>query len=74
MSLNVAYLKEVLKKKGWSERQFALKTGLSSATISRVLNNKRGAGAKTIGAIRRTLKDEPMEKLFFLQKSVVVKE
>ena len=65
MMLNVEYLKTLICRKGWSERQFALKTGLSSATISRVLNNKRGAGAKTMGAIRKALKDEPIEKLFF---------
>lgn len=67
MSLNIEYLKEIIKEKGWSERQFALKTGLSSATISRILNNKRGAGVKAMGAIRKALKDVPMEKLFFLE-------
>lgn len=68
MTLNNEYLKEILERKGWSERQFALKTGLSAATISRILNNKRGAGVKSIGAIRRALKEEPMEKLFFLDE------
>lgn len=67
MTLNVEYLKEILNKKGWSERKFALKAGVSAATISRILNNKRGAGAKTIGAIRKALKDETIEKLFFLE-------
>lgn len=67
MSLNIEYLKEIIKEKGWSERQFALKTGLSSATISRILNNKRGAGVKSMGAIRKVLKDVPMDKLFFLE-------
>lgn len=66
MTLNVDYLKSVLCKKGWSERQFALKTGLSAATVSRIINQKRGAGAKTIGAVRKALKDEPLDKLFFL--------
>ena len=66
MILNVEYLKAVLCKKKWSERQFAMKTGLSPATISRILNQKRGAGAKTIGAIRKALKDESIENLFFL--------
>ncbi len=67
MRLNVEYLQEILKRKKWSERQFALKTGLSPATVSRILNKKRGAGAKTIGAIRKALPDESLEKLFFLE-------
>lgn len=49
-----------------SEGQLAVKSGLSSATISRVLNNKRGAGAKTLAGIRRAFPGEPAEKLFFL--------
>lgn len=65
MTLNVEYLKILITRKGWSERQFALKTGLLSATISRIRNNKRGAGTKTIGAIRKALKDESIDKLFF---------
>lgn len=67
MTLNVEYLKEILNKKGWSERQFALKAGISAATISRVLNNKRGAGAKTIGAISKALKEETIDKLFIIE-------
>ncbi len=55
MRLNVEYLQEILKQKQWSERQFALKTGLSPATVSRILSKKRGAGAKAIGAIRKAL-------------------
>lgn len=66
MRLNVEYLKSVLARKNWTERQFALKCGLSSATVSRILSEKRGVGAKSIGAIQRVLKDEPMDKLFFL--------
>lgn len=66
MRLNVEYLQEILKRKQWSERQFALKTGLSPATVSRILSKKRGAGAKVIGAIRKALPEESLEKLFFL--------
>ncbi|EGQ26745.1 hypothetical protein HMPREF9372_1286 [Sporosarcina newyorkensis 2681] len=58
MRLNIEYLKSVLEHKNWSERQFALKCGLSPATVSRILNGKRGVGAKSIGAIKRVLKDE----------------
>lgn len=66
MRLNVEYLQDILKQKQWSERQFALKTGLSPATVSRILNKKRGAGVKAIGAIRKALPEESLDKLFFL--------
>ncbi|MTI71059.1 MAG: helix-turn-helix transcriptional regulator [Firmicutes bacterium] len=66
LNLNVEYLREILNTRGWSERQFALKTGLSSSTVSRILNKKRGVGAKTLLAIREALKDIPLEKLFFI--------
>ncbi|WP_237705324.1 helix-turn-helix domain-containing protein [Bacillus coahuilensis] len=67
MRLNVEYLQEILKQKQWSERQFALKAGLSPATVSRILSKKRGAGAKAIGAIRKALPEESLDKLFFLE-------
>lgn len=65
MNLNVDYLREVITRRTWSRRKFARITGLSIATISRILNNKRNAGRKSINAIRKVLKDEPMEKLFY---------
>lgn len=68
MLLNVKYVEELMRSKGWSERQLALKSGLSSATISRVLSNKRGAGARTLAGIRKAFPSEPVDKLFFLHK------
>lgn len=65
MLLNVEYVHGLLMKKGWSERNLALKSGLSSATISRVMSGKRGAGARTMTGIRKAFPDEPLEKLFF---------
>jgi transcriptional regulator with XRE-family HTH domain len=67
MRLNVEYLKEVIERKGWTIGQFAVKTGLSTTTISRILNGKRGAGAKSIGRIVKALPGEPLDKLFFLE-------
>lgn len=66
MILNIEYIKKLMCEKNMSERQLALKSGLSSATISRILNNKRGAGARTIAGIRKAFPREPVEKLFFL--------
>lgn len=66
MLLNVEYLQGLLREKGWSERNLARKSGLSSATISRVMSGKRGAGARTMSGIRKAFPEEPLEKLFFL--------
>lgn len=66
MLLNVKYLQNLIEKKGWSERQFAMKCGLSSATVSRIISGKRGAGTRALAGIRKAFPNEPLEKLFFL--------
>lgn len=66
MMLNVEYIKKLMCKKNMSERQLAIKSGLSTATISRVLNNKRGAGSRTLAGIRKAFPGESAEKLFYL--------
>jgi transcriptional regulator with XRE-family HTH domain len=66
MILNVAYLAELLEKNGWSKRQLARNSGLSIATISRIISGKRGAGSRTLTGIRKAFPNEPIEKLFFL--------
>jgi transcriptional regulator with XRE-family HTH domain len=66
MLLNVKYLQTLIEKKGWSERQFAMKCGLSSATVSRIISGKRGAGTRALVGIMKALPNEPLEKLFFL--------
>lgn len=67
MRLNVEYLKKIMDDKNWGIRQFAMKAGLSATTVSRIMSGKRGAGAKSIGAIVKVLPDEPIDKLFFLE-------
>lgn len=66
MLLNVEFLKELMEKKGWSERQLAMKSGLSIATISRIMNGKRGAGTRTMVGVRKAFPDAPMDRLFYL--------
>jgi transcriptional regulator with XRE-family HTH domain len=65
MILNIEYIKKLMCEKNMSERQLAIKSGLSSATISRILTGKRGAGAKTIAGIRKAFPKEALDKLFF---------
>lgn len=67
MKLNVDYLKEVMERRNWTIGQLAVRTQLSATTISRILSGKRGAGAKSIGAIAKALPEEPFDKLFFLE-------
>lgn len=65
MTVNTQFLRELLAKKNWSERKLAFKAGISQATLSRVFSGKRGVGAKTFNAIRKTFPDIPLDKLFF---------
>lgn len=64
--LNVDYVRQLLREKDWSERELARKSGLSSATISRIMSGKRGAGTRSLVGIRKAFPNEPMDKLFFL--------
>jgi len=64
--LNVDSVKELVGKKGWSERELARRSGLSIATVSRIFSGKRGAGTRAIIGIRKAFPNEPIEKLFFL--------
>lgn len=66
MLLNLNYVKELMKEKNWSYRQLSMHSGISIATVSRVMTGKRGAGARTLAGIRKAFPNEPSEKLFFL--------
>lgn len=68
MILNIEFLRELMVKKGWSINQLAMRSGLSSATVSRLLTGKRGAGPRTLKGIRKAFPNEPLDKLFFLSK------
>ncbi len=67
MRLNVGYVEELIKKRGWSERQLAMKSGLSPATISRIITGKRGAGTRTLSGIMKAFPNEPLDRLFILK-------
>lgn len=69
MFLNLEFLKELIEKKGWSKRQLARESGLSSATISLIINGKRGAGTHALAGIRKAFPEEPLDKLFFCRNS-----
>jgi transcriptional regulator with XRE-family HTH domain len=51
--LNITYVQELMKEHGWSIGQLAVKSGVSKAQLSRILSEKRGAGARTIEGILR---------------------
>jgi transcriptional regulator with XRE-family HTH domain len=67
MYLNVKYIEELIRKKGWSDRKLAIKAGLSSATISRIIAGKRGAGTRTLNGIIQAFPEEPIDRLFILK-------
>ncbi|MGE5390476.1 MAG: helix-turn-helix domain-containing protein [Deltaproteobacteria bacterium] len=66
MLLNLKYVRQLMEEKGWSVRELARRADISYATVSRVLNNKRGAGARTLAGMRKAFPNEPTDKLFFL--------
>ena len=74
MKINIAYLNELLKKKNWSERKLACKTGLSQATVSRVLSGKRGVGGKTFTAIHKVFPEVPLDMLFLTETDATKKQ
>lgn len=58
------YILSLIKKRGWTLNQFAIKAGVSSATVSRWVNGKRGAGPDLIGGILRVFPEENIRNLF----------
>ena len=64
---NIRCIRELLNERNWSERKLAYKTGLSQATVSRILSGERGAGIKTFNALRKAFPDIPLEMLFIFE-------
>lgn len=65
MQPNKDYIMELIQKSNWSQNKFAMKAGVSKTTVSRWINDKRGAGSELIAGIIRAFPNEPIEKLFF---------
>ena len=51
IKLNIEKLRAYMKIKGWSERELALKMGLSPSTVNRVLRGEREPGSKFIDRV-----------------------
>lgn len=49
---------------GWTLGQLSAKSGLSKAQLSRLLRDKRHAGAKTMEGILRAFPEADRERLF----------
>jgi transcriptional regulator with XRE-family HTH domain len=64
---NTKFIMDLLKEKNWSERKLAYKTGLSQATISRILRGKRGIGIKTFNALRQIFPEISPDTLFIIE-------
>lgn len=69
MKVRNEVLKEKLKKNLWSQNELAIRVGVTRGTISRVMNNKRGAGRKVIEGLLRTFPEETIESLFYTKKN-----
>lgn len=66
MKVNEEYIRHLIKCHGLTQNQFAIKVGVSKATISRILNGKRGAGGEFIGGIIKAFPKSKLEDLFKL--------
>lgn len=66
--LNVDYVQELMDEHGWTLGQLSAKSGLSKAQLSRLLRDKRHAGAKTMEGILKAFPDADREKLFFYKR------
>lgn len=69
MKVRNEVLKEKLKKNSWSQNELAIRVGVARGTISRVMNNKRGAGRKVIEGLLKTFPEETIESLFDTKKN-----
>lgn len=66
--LNTEYVQELMRKKGYTLGQLSIKSGISKAQLSRILSDKRGAGAKTLEGLLKAFPEAEVEKLFFYPK------
>lgn len=67
---NRQYIQKLVFERGWSQTEFAYELGMSRAEVNRFLNGRRLGGAKLSGNIIRVFKDQPIDKLFFLDDVV----
>ena len=63
--VNTVYIQELMDKRGWTLGQLSIKSGVSKAQLCRIINEKRGAGAKSMAGIIKAFPDADVEKLFF---------
>ena len=71
---NIKFIRELLSERNWSERKLAYKTGLSQATVSRILSGKRGAEMKTLNGLRKVFPDISLEMLFILESDATERD
>jgi transcriptional regulator with XRE-family HTH domain len=57
------WLREELKDRGMSQKDLAVRSGITPAQISRIISGSRGAGEESLSAIARALK-LPLETVF----------
>lgn len=72
--LNTEYVQELMDAKGWTLGQMSQKSGISKAQLSRLMRDKRGAGAKTMEGIMHAFPEADVERLFFLQNVLPVSD
>lgn len=66
MRPNMELIHKMVKEKGWSGSQLAMKMGVSRMEANRLLNGKRIGGKKCIAGLIKAFPNVPIDKLFFL--------
>jgi len=66
MKPNMELVHKLVKEKGWSASNLALRMGISRMEASRLLNGKRVGGKKCIGGLIKAFPTIPLNELFFL--------
>lgn len=68
--VDTQFLKSLMKVKNLSESQFADRIGVSHSMVNRVLNGKRGAGAKFLIGILNAFEDVTMNQIYSCVKTL----
>lgn len=66
MKPNIELVKKLIKEKGWSISNLAIRMGVSRMEAGRLLSGKRVGGKKCIGGLIKAFPNVDLNELFFL--------
>ena len=66
MEPRLHYIKQLVRERDWSCREFARQTGISPSEMSRFLSGQRKGGNKLIAGLLKAFPNEDIKTLFIL--------